>query len=223
MEGKATIVVTYDDVIEYTSYDLYLYLRSNIVIYNKFLDIYELKNKEDFYKREKYDILESFGVERLQKLYGLKNIPEMVYLYNMILYQEYYNKIPKFVSISKLASDGLGNMLFNKCGGIENIIVLVKYRTEIEKTFKTNIIKKYIDNAQIIYLKIGEDYFSYFNKIKKWNLVITDDINLVEKLAAGKIDHAEFLVPDYGYNIAKPELVELIKLKDSSLSTYKIE
>ena len=47
MKGKATIVVTYDDVLEYTSYDLYLYLRSQIVTFSKFLDIYKLQTKKE--------------------------------------------------------------------------------------------------------------------------------------------------------------------------------
>ena len=223
MKGKATIVVTYDDVLEYTSYDLYLYLRSQIVTFSKFLDIYKLQTKKEFYERPRYDILECFGLEKINELYGKENITDIIYLYYLILFQEYYNKNPKFVSLSNIATLGLGNILFNKCSGIENIIVLIKYRTENEKNFKTNIVKKYIDNAKIIYLNFNEDYFSCFKQIKNWNLVITDDPALIEKLASCDIDHAEFLIPEYGYNTLKPELIELIKLKNSSVSTYKIE
>ena len=63
----------------------------------------------------------------------------------------------------------------------------------------------------------------YIDKIVfKWDIVITDDIDFVENLASGKIDHNEFLVPQYGYSVAKPELLELIKYKNSTLSYYPV-
>ena len=226
-KDKAIFIMTFDDVMVYSSYNLYTYLCRNFVFYSKYLDVYKLYTKKEFYDRPVKDTIEFlFNQKSFNRLSERAKKMALSNLYT-ILYKTYYGKdIETNMIETKLAVRFLKNPLFFENSGIDKVYIILKYHTEFEKNAKLKFIKDNYPGEKIecICIKYTEKYADAINnKISRWDMLVTDDIECIETLAAGDVDHKEIVMPKYGYNLFKPELVELIKQKSGTLSFYEIE
>lgn len=219
--NKGQIIFTFDDVIMNTSYNLYKYLSLRYAFYGKFLDIFKLYSKEDIDNRTIANIIEYLYNEKIKNndFYKATFAFSILNNYYLSKYDIYDNELP-----TPLAKGTLLNPLFYENAGIENVYILIKYATDIEKEYKEKFVKKYLSNSvkfKFVYLKNTESYSDYIIKnIPKWDLIVTDDIEAVEQLAKLNIDHHEFFLPNYGYDKASPFLKELIKQKNASINYF---
>lgn len=218
---KGTIIITYDNIVDYTSYNLYSYLCKNVAKYFKYLDILKLKTMNDIYERTEKNVLDTFLRKFNTPKMTLDSATNLMYM----LMNDYYGNSNNLTigNITPIMQKAILNPFFVANSGIDNIVFLIKYHTDLELKMKTKLLESLFKNnskLKIIPVKLSEKYIDKINF--KWDIVITDDIDFVEKLAARKLDHNEFLVPQYGYDVAKPELLELIKYKDSTLSYYPV-
>lgn len=221
---KTNIIVTFDDVIVENSYSLYLFLCNNFSFYIKYFNLTKLYTKKNIYERKTVDLFPSlYRTELLSS--KLSSEQKTVYLTTAIMniFNDFYNKdVFQYLPLTQLGKTILLNPLYYENSGIENIYILVKYHTKKEKEFKEQYLKKYITSSKfkIIFLSHNSKYETEIKKINKWSLLITDDIDTVEKIAGGNIDHKEFYLPRYGYDQASPELRELIKQKSATITYY---
>ena len=185
--------------------------------------MYNLKTKKEIYERTEKNIIDTLISDKVHEL-DIKEQYGAITNLMLNIFSEYYSKYTMFSEniVTPLAKNGFNNPLFKYNKTYSNVTVFIKYRTEVEKERKANLVKAIFTNAKIVPLKLNDDYYENF-KETDWRVLITDDIELVEKLATGDIDHKEFIVPACGYNKPSPELVELIKQKSGILSLYKIE
>ena len=222
---KGNIIITFDDIIIETSFILYLFMSNNFSYYKKYFDLTKLYNRKTIYERNDKDILKLLYSKKIFESNELNLKEKQCLLISAItdINSRFYNK--DFYNISQLTSIGktvLLNPLFYENSGIENIYILIKYNTQKEKEYKESFLKKIINNQKfkLIFIKYDSKYIDAFKNISNWNLVITDDIELVEDLSKGNIDHKEFYIPNYGYTKASNKLKELIKLKYSTITYY---
>jgi len=228
LRDKSSIIITFDDVIAYTSYDLYTFLNNHFNFFSKYLDIFPLRTMKDVYERNEKDLVKS-----LIKTEFFGHYPQFLQttmytnLYT-VLAQQYYS-VPKIYDekiITPIAKNGILSPIFSNCQGIKNIIILIKYKNEVEKNNKIKLVEKLFNkNPKLKVFSLNyfkEDYNTFVSNMN-WDLLITDDVELIEKTAAGNIDHKEYLLPLYGYNKPKPELLELIKQKSATLSYYELK
>lgn len=224
---KAIFVVTFDDVVVHSSYILYKFLCNNFVFFSRYLNIFKLKTKKEIYERDEKDLIKylmSKSILENKEAYSQDLMFSTLYI--NILNDFYKRKnIYDPREITPLMKNGLLNPIFSENSGIKEINFIVKYRTNEEKEDKINLLRSLFHDNQkikIIPIHYKTDYFDEVKKIN-WDVIITDDVDLIEKTAAGNIDHKEYILAQYGYNKPKPELVELIKQKYANLSCYKIK
>lgn len=218
---KGTIIITYDNIVDYTSYNLYGYLCRNAAAYSKYLDVYKLKTIKEIYDRPEKNLLD-FLLKKFDNPERLKSsIGNLLFM----IMKDYYSNKNGLVygNTTNIMKKAILNPFFLSNSGIDKIVILIKYHTDLELECKTKYVEslfKKNSKLKIIPVKTTEKYIDKI--VFKWDIAITDDIEFVENLASGKIDHNEFLVPQYGYSVAKPELLELIKYKNSTLSYYPV-
>lgn len=227
LKTKAIFVMTFDDVIVYSSYDLYTYFCRNYSFYSKYLNLYKLYTKKEIYDRPSENVIEFLFNERSFK--RLSDKAKKAALSNLytVMYQNYYNNDVAFnMTETPIANKFLKNPLFFENSGIDKVIIIIKYHTEFEKNSKLEYIKNnYLaEKVETICIPYSDQYYNVIStKVSNWDMLVTDDIGCIEKLAVGDMDHKEIVIPKYGYNIIKPELVELIKQKSGTLSFYELE
>ena len=224
---KGIFVITFDDVLVHSSYNLYTYLCRNYTFYSKYLNLYKLYTKKEIYERNNQDLIHFlFNTESFNRLSDKAKIAAMSNLYS-ILYADYYeHDIVNNMTETNISIKFLKNPLLFENSGIDKIYILVKYHTEHELNYKVKFIKTvYVsDKIEIIPIKYNKQYYSIIDKrIKRWDMLITDDAETIEYLATKDMDHREIVMPKYGYNTIKPEIIELIKQKSGTLSFYEIE
>lgn len=215
--NKGIIVLTFDDIIVNNSFSLYTFLVNHFSFYNKYLDLYTLRTEKQIYDRKEKNLIKWLSREK-------DNI-DGVYLYTLMynLAKGFFDKNDyKQLKLSKIGESVLLNPLFYENSGIKEIYILIKYATKKEKEYKEKFINQINSSTKIKLVSINNksSYYDEMKKIKNWNLLVTDDIDLVEKLSSGNIDHKEFYMPKYGYNEASIQLKELIKQKSGSLIFY---
>lgn len=226
-KDKAIFIMTFDDIIVNSSYDLYTYLCRNYSFYSKYLNVYKLYTKKEIYDRPIYNLIEFlFNKRSYNRLSEKSKSAALSNLYT-ILYKNYYNSDIEYnMSETSISKRFLKNPLFFENSGIDKVYILIKYHTEFERDAKLTFIKNNFSAEKIdcIVLDKNDTYYNVIaTKIKRWDMVVTDDNICIEELAKGDMDHREIVMPEYGYNLIKPELAELIKQKSGTLSLYKIE
>lgn len=220
--NKGIVIFTFDDILVDTAFSFYTFLETNFSFFNKYLDLYTLRKKEDIYKRNKIDLIDWLLRDNVKKL-DKKNLVFSLSLIYKTIYEKYYNVDHyKNLPLTKLAATSLKNALFIENKGIQKIFILVKYTTNKDKEYKEQFIKTHFNSNKIElkFFKKNESYYSFFEQNNKWNLLVTDDIDLVEKISANDIFHKEFYMPKYGYDQASSYLKELIKQKNANIIYY---
>ncbi len=215
------MVMTFDDILSYTAYDLYFFLLNHAAFYGKYLRLNKPLTKKEFYGRDKYDIIEWLtdgtprGITALAAMYG-----------NM--QNNYYSK--DFMAHSaptKFADSSLNSIAAIAGKEFTDILILTRYRTDAELKTKKDFIGRAFgknDKIRIIPVRMQEKYSDVIAaKCPRWDIVVTDSIADVERLAAGDIGHKEFLLPKYGYDSAEYRLKVLILSKDASINYYTAE
>lgn len=220
------MAMTFDDVMTYDSYDLYMYLLNRQAFYGKYLRLMKPITRKEAYARDKESIVEWLAKDGLTKP-GESLVPQLGLMYSNLLMNYYSGNMLRSSVPTRFAKTSLTSAA--SAGGKEftEIDILVKYRTDAELKSKKDFISRHFGvnkKIRVIPLKLDEKYSDIMTaKIPNWDIFVTDSVADVERLAAGSIGHKEFLLPKYGYDDAAYRLKVLILSKDASINYYTAE
>jgi hypothetical protein len=226
---KGTIVMTFDDILVDTSYAQYCYFSANTARYGKFMDLVKLRTNQEVMSREmvniptwliKKELIANLSKEQVLFILGEIYSAEK----SEFLETDYLSNLEP----TEFAKKTLMSPVFLNSTAIQKVAIVIRYRSGVRGDMdrKIEFCKKWFGNSggkyNFVQVSEKESPADIINsRYPKWDMVVTDDLNLVENLAKGDIDHREFLMPGYGYDRSSEELNALMRLKTSTLSYFK--
>ena len=218
MKLNGNIVITLDDILFESSKSLYRFIRNNY--YPDYCTVFKEPDYEfDFDKRESKNIFDS--------IIDPKTSPALIYAISPIIIHSYFSNKETFKNY--LEPSNLYQKIINSIGFLEsNVIdrIYIFYNNTYD--FILELLQPYFKNKKFILVPIDvandKKEENYFNKLSelKWNLLISDDIQLIESVAtkneslAGK----EFLIPNRSYCKVNDIIEMCIEEKGGTINYY---
>lgn len=223
------IICTFDNIVYDSAYNEYLHLAANSLEYSKFLDLYTLRTKQDINNRPINNIIPWLLLPKYKNdkniLIGALAVVATIERYKYYSADMYKSSMPTSF-ISKI----LNNAILENSSAINYFYIIVQALDQTDLKRKIDFINTAFpqnDKIKIIsYVKTKDnDIYTSFKKAKvgDWKLLITDDLELVTKMAAEKLDRKEFLLPEYGYDNIPHNVRQYIRDNGGSVTYFKMD
>lgn len=219
---KCNYLINLDDVLVNTSGLIYLKIREHWRIFSKyFTDLGEL-TYEEIQQRHLFNINE-WLIQRKYINLTSEQYSAIQIIINKLMLELCNNEIYEYMKPTLFAENSIMKPLFIDNDFVDNVYIVYRYYTDIEKENKEKFIKNNFINKKIKIIALsGDDSLSDYlkNNDITFNAYIFNSLNELRDIIENnqELNNVEFIRPNYGYNKIPQELEYLIKIRENNIT-----